>query len=83
MRLLMILTTGYLLSGCATNINTIDVKGRDPACVRECAQNYSSCVSGGSHIGIQTELLSACANSYKVCTQTCPIQSNKQTNVIL
>lgn len=65
---LAILVTGL---GCATGIKDIDVSHADPTCVRECSMAYSQCAAGGPSVGLKTETLHACRESYEVCINTC------------
>lgn len=67
-----LLLIASLLSSCAYSITDIDISKYEPACVRQCSANYSSCVSQGNQIGFKTETLRACRESYAVCVQTCP-----------
>ena len=60
------------LVGCAYSIKDIDTSKADPACIRQCTNSYSACVSGGPSIGFKTETLRACSESYSVCVSTCP-----------
>ena len=61
-----------IASGCSYSIKDIDVSGSEPACVRECSGNYSSCVSEGNQVGFKTETLRACREAYEVCIASCP-----------
>ena len=69
---IIIVAITFLLAGCAYSITDVDVSNLEPSCVRECSTNYSSCVSAGNQIGLKTETLRACRESYVVCTNTCP-----------
>lgn len=60
------------LHGCAYSIKDVDVSGLEPSCVRECSSSYSDCVSEGNQVGLKTETLRACRESYVICTNTCP-----------
>lgn len=64
----------FTLYGCAYSIKDVDVSGKEPSCIRECAMSYSTCVSQGNQVGFKTETLRACRESYVVCTNTCPAQ---------
>jgi hypothetical protein len=68
----VIMTAMLALSGCAYSIKKIDVSNFEPACVRQCTDSYSSCVSQGNQIGFKTETLRACQEAYSVCVNTCP-----------
>jgi len=74
MKSITILLLAILLSGCAYRITDIDVSKSDPQCVRQCTQDYSSCVSQGNQVGFKTETLRACRDAYSICTQSCPTQ---------
>ncbi len=67
-----IYSSAIFLSGCAYSIKEIDVSKSEPICVRECSNNYSSCVSQGNQIGLKTETLRACKEAYEICVKTCP-----------
>ena len=58
-----------LLSGCSYPITDINVSNKDKNCVRECSESYSSCVK----VGITSNILKSCRESYLVCTNTCDI----------
>jgi hypothetical protein len=60
------------ISGCAYSISDIDVSNSEPSCVRQCAETYSGCVSGGPSVGAKTETLRACREAYSICISTCP-----------
>ena len=66
----------FTLYGCAYSIKDVDVSGKEPSCIRECAMSYSTCVSQGNQVGFKTETLRACRESYVVCTNTCPAQQS-------
>ena len=66
------LCVSLCLCGCAYSISDVDISGREPGCIRECSQSYSTCISQGNQIGFKTETLKACRDSYVVCTNTCP-----------
>jgi len=57
------------LTGCAGSIETIEVSDKNPQCVRQCAETFSSCVSGGMYHPARNN---ACKDSYQVCVKTCP-----------
>jgi len=64
-----ILTTSVIcLSGCAS-ITSIDVSGKDPLCVRECASKHSQCSTASSLSPIV--LSQQCRDGYEVCIKTC------------
>jgi hypothetical protein len=63
-----------VLSGCAYSIAEIDVSNTEPTCVRQCAETYSKCVSGGPSVGAKTETLRACREAYSICISTCPLK---------
>jgi hypothetical protein len=69
---LLLLALTLALSGCAYSIAEIDVSNAEPSCVRQCAETYSTCVSGGPSVGAKTETLRACREAYSICISTCP-----------
>lgn len=57
------------LTGCAASITDIDVSGKDPLCVRECASKHSQCSTG---ISLSPIVLShQCRDGYEICIKTC------------
>lgn len=62
--------SALLLSACATDIATVPVADKAPACVRSCSATYSDCVGRSSG---RKMALNACAQAYQVCTQACPL----------
>jgi len=62
------------LVGCAYSIANIDVSDKEPSCIRECTESYSTCASGGSRVGFNTETLRACREAYSICVGTCSAQ---------
>lgn len=60
--------TSIFLVGCAASIDSIDVSGKNQACVRQCTATYSSCVGGTYAISAQN----ACASGYRACSKACP-----------
>jgi hypothetical protein len=58
-----------ILAGCSTSIETIEVSDKNPQCVRQCSETFSSCVSGGLYHPSRN---SACKEAYQVCVKTCP-----------
>jgi len=71
MKRLLGLTVIMFLTGCAYSISDIDVSNKEPICIRGCANTYSACASK-SQVGLKTETLRACRESYLICTNTCP-----------
>ena len=69
---LILLFIAAALAGCAYSIEDIDVSKSESSCVRQCTTSYSSCASGGPVVGLKTETLRACKESYSVCVKTCP-----------
>ena len=61
-----------LLTGCAYSIQDVPIDNIEPECIRDCSKFYSSCVSQGNQVGLKTETLRACKESYLICTSTCP-----------
>ena len=59
-----------VLAGCFTapSIDSIDTKGKNQVCVRQCTETYSRCI--GSSFGWSAQ--SACGSGYKACANTCP-----------
>lgn len=71
-RHLAIFAVAASLAGCTAaprSIMEIDVRDKEPACVRQCTTAYSSCVTGGI---VQNNQLAACHDGYSACTSTCP-----------
>ena len=69
MKLLALGFTGFIaLTGCASSIDSVDVTGKNQACVRQCTTTYSNCVGGTYAISAQN----ACASGYRACANTCP-----------
>ena len=56
------------LAGCVTSIDSVDTKGKNQACVRQCTGTYSSCI--GNAMGMPAQ--SACASGFRACANTCP-----------
>jgi hypothetical protein len=56
------------LAGCASSIDSVDVSGKNQACVRQCTGTYSNCV--GNAFGIAAQ--NACGSGYRACANTCP-----------
>ncbi|CAN1541233.1 hypothetical protein MCERE10_02560 [Burkholderiaceae bacterium] len=65
----LLLMVVAILSGCSTNIDSIDVSDKNPQCVRQCSETFSNCVSGGLYHPSRN---SACKEAYQVCVKTCP-----------
>ena len=69
MKLLSLLLLGSIgLVGCASSIDSVDVSGKNQACVRQCTATYSGCVGGTYAISAQN----ACASGYRACAKSCP-----------
>jgi hypothetical protein len=61
-----------LLAGCAYGIRDDDVSQVDPACVKVCKANYSSCVPDEDKAVSITEAITTCKEGYEACIKTCP-----------
>ena len=70
--LVLMLAVAAVLSGCSYSIKDIDVSNLEPGCVRQCAADYSTCVTAGNQVNFKTDALWACREAYIVCTNTCP-----------
>ena len=56
------------LVGCVTSIDSVDTKGKNQACVRQCTETYSRCI--GNAMGMPAQ--SSCASGFRACANTCP-----------
>lgn len=69
-----------LLSACAgatpqESVESVDLKSKEPACVRECSTTYSDCVSRAGityNRLVANDILRACGGALKICADTCP-----------
>lgn len=60
------------LVGCAS-IDSVDTKGKNQNCVRECTGPYTSCVGNGRAVNVMGLIAqSYCADAFKACVKTCP-----------
>jgi hypothetical protein len=58
----------FSLAGCVTSIDSVDTKGKNQACVRQCTETYSRCI--GNAMGMPAQ--SSCASGFRACANTCP-----------
>ena len=56
------------LYGCVTSIDSVDTKGKNQSCVRQCTETYSRCI--GNAMGMPAQ--SSCASGFRACANTCP-----------
>jgi len=69
-----------LLSACAgatpqQSLEAVDLKNKEPACVRECSTTYSACIQRAGITDnrlIANDILRACGGALKICADTCP-----------
>lgn len=69
-----------LLSACAgatpqQSVETVDLKSKEPVCVRECSTTYSACIQRAGITDnrlVANDILRACGGALKICADTCP-----------
>jgi hypothetical protein len=66
--LCIVLFSLMAITGCVTSIDSVDTKGKNQACVRQCTETYSRCI--GNAMGMPAQ--SACASGFRACANTCP-----------
>lgn len=65
----LLLLASISIIGCAASIDSVDTKGKNQDCVRQCTGVYSACI--GNALGIAAQ--NNCASGYRACANTCPV----------
>jgi hypothetical protein len=69
-----------LLAACAgatpqESVESVNLAGKDPSCVRGCTATYSSCIQNAGTTEnrlVANDILRACGGALKICAGTCP-----------
>lgn len=65
----LFLLSPIILAGCVSGIDSVDTKGKNQECVRQCTGVYSACIGSALGAGAQNN----CASGFRVCANTCPV----------